>query len=296
MAMNLLTIIDAAFIGLIAGWTAWLSLRGAAPWGFGDAFLSTTLTVGLFSAILIGGEHTVTALWHEGRLRKAGQRFLAAAAVGLAITMVAAVLFAFIVDWTGLARRSPDILIRLLWWAVFAVALTAARGIVMNASKASCKAFIGLAPALVLAGLTADMVLFPHGVWVGGCLLIGTAASLGSALAAELLKDAWIEETVASGWPVQYGLEAEELLVGSGDDCDLSLDEGPGQWFVISEHDGVHVLECLDETPVLFIGGRYRYRPLVDGDVMKLGNRSFLYRSRYARSRDAFPETAGGVG
>ncbi|MBP7633802.1 hypothetical protein KBA41_06505 [Candidatus Ozemobacteraceae bacterium] len=296
MTMNLLPIIDAAFIGLIAGWASWLSLQGGVPWGFGGEFLQTTLTVGLLGAILLGGEQAVTALWHEGRMRKAGQRFLAAAAVGLAVSMVAAVLFALLGEWAGLARRSPEILLRLLWWAVFSVALAVSRGIVMNAPKAACQSFMGLAPALILAGLTADMVLFPRGVWVGGCLLIGTGASLGAALAAELLKESWIEESVASGWPVQYRLETEELLVGSDEGCDLSLDEGPAQWFVITEHDGVHILECLDETPVSFIGGRYRYRPLVDGDVMRLGERNFIYRSRYSRSRDALAETVDGVG
>lgn len=296
MTVNLLPIIDAAFIGLIAGWASWLSLRGGIPWGFGGEFLQTTLTVGIFAAILIGGEQAVTALWREGRVRKAGHRFLAAAAVGLAVSMVSAVLFALVAEWAGLARHSPEILLRLLWWAVFAVALTASRGIVLGAPKAACQSFMGLAPALILAGLTADMLLFPRGVWVGGCLLIGSAASIGAAFSMELLKESWIEEAVASGWPVQYRLETGELLVGSDDDCDLSLAEGPGQWFVITEQDGVHILECLDETPVSFIGGRYRYRPLIDGDVMRLGERNFIYRSRYARSRDALPETAGGVG
>ncbi|HNW35182.1 MAG TPA: FHA domain-containing protein [Candidatus Ozemobacteraceae bacterium] len=293
MTLNLLPIIDAAFIGLIAGWASWLSLRGIVPWGFGEGFLSTTLTTGLFSALLIGGDQAVNALWHEGRPRKAGQRFFAAAAVGLAFSMLAAVLFALLGEWAGLSRHAPEILLRLLWWAILSVALVVARGIVMSAPRAACQSFIGLAPALILAGLTADILLFPRGVWVGGCLLIGTAAALGPAVSLELLKEAWIEEPVATGWPTQYRLEAEELLAGSDDECDLSLEEGPGQWFVISEHDGVHVLECLDETPVSFIGGRYRYRPLVDGDVMHLGKRNFIYRTRYSRSRDALPEAAG---
>jgi len=60
MTLNLLPIIDAAFIGLIAGWASWLSLRIGIPWGFGGEFLQTTLTVGLFGAILIGGEQAIT--------------------------------------------------------------------------------------------------------------------------------------------------------------------------------------------------------------------------------------------
>ncbi|HOY66495.1 MAG TPA: hypothetical protein PLP29_06370 [Candidatus Ozemobacteraceae bacterium] len=293
MPLNLLPLIDAAFIGLIAGWAGWLSFRGMVPWGFGSDFLQTTLSVGLVSALLIGGEQAVTALWHEGRPRKAGRRFLSAGAVGLAVPMVAAVLYQLLGEWAGLARHAPEILLRLLWWAIYAVALAAARGIAVNAPRAACQMFMGLAPALILAGLTADMVLFPRGAWILGSLVIGLAASLGPALSLELLKEAWLEEAVSTGWPVQYRLESEEFLGGADDECDLSLEEGPGQWFVIGERDGVHVLECLEDTPVSFVGGRYRYRPLVDGDVMRLGDRNIIYRNRYARSRDALPEAAG---
>jgi len=51
------------------------------------------------------------------------------------------------------------------------------------------------------------------------------------------------------------------------------------------------VLEALEDEDVVKINRTaLRYRALVDGDSINVGDRVFVYHSRLARSRDVLPE------
>ena len=124
-------------------------------------------------------------------------------------------------------------------------------------------------------------------------LLLGGVTGSGFAIAWELLKESWLDEYPGHFVFFRYYIDASEFIAGSTDDCDLSLPEGPETLFIITEKDGLHTIEAQDEDLSLRVNhARFRYRVLVDGDSIVVGERVFIYHSKLARSRDIMPEAA----
>ncbi len=280
--------------GVFAGYGAWLTFRATDPWTFGEGFLPTLFTSGVFAALLLGLAAALPPLFDDWQARKAGHQFLAAAVPALAFAMPATVVFAIVAGSTGLARVLPLLVLRAFWWSLLAAALGACRGFVTGSLRAAATTGAGLLPGLVGPGLLFDLFFLPRGLWLPGSLFLGAVAGACLALALDLLKEAWLEDLGGSApWRTQFLLETEEFVAGGDEDCDLVLPEAPPQAFSILEKDEGHVLESLDDTPIKVTGCRFRCRLLVDGDVIEAGGRTLVYHNRLARSRDAVPQPAG---
>jgi hypothetical protein len=284
--------IQCGLAGLLAGLGAWLSLRQGVPWSFGVGFLGSLLATGVFAALLLGGLEAFPAWLSEGRGRKAIGRFAPAGAMGLALAMPAAVVYAGVFEVIGDWQVMPHFLLRTGWWLLFGTTLAAARGIYYREQRVALVAWLGLTPGLVIGGLILDHILSPRGWGAPGSLVIGLGASISYFFVAELLKEAWLEEYRLGIGRVQFVFEREEFWVGADEECDLTIDWGPAHLVRISERDGVHLLEVVEDEPVLIGGQRYQCRALVDGDAITIGRRVWVYHNRWARTRDTMPEAA----
>lgn len=150
---------------------------------------------------------------------------------------------------------------------------------------------MGLTPALMIAGAFVDRIFLSDSNSLMAFLLLGGVTGSGFAIAWELLKESWLDEYVGYQIIFRYYIDGPEFIAGSTDDCDLSLPEGPETLFVITEKDGLHTIEAHSEDVSLKINhSRFRYRILVDGDSIVVGQRVLIYHSKLARSRDVMPE------
>lgn len=279
--------------GLFAGYAAWLTFREPVPWAFGDGFLPTLFTTGVFGAVFLGLVMAFPPLFQDWQARKAAHQFLAGSATALAFAMPAAVVYAIVTGETGLPRLLPVMVLRALWWSLLALALAGCRGFLTGSVTSACYSLSGLLPGLVFPGLLLDLFFLPRGLWLPGALFFGLVAGVCLALSLDLLKEAWLEEVSStSPWRPEYLLEGEEFIAGADEDCDLVIPDAPSHFFSIIEKDGVHILEALDETPIQVTGGRFRCRLLVDGDVIQAPGRALVFHTRLARSRDVLPEAA----
>ena len=278
--------------GLFAGYASWLTLRGGIPWAFGDNFLSTLLNCGIFSSIFLGLMVALPPLLNEFQPRKALHLFAPAAATGLALPMTTAVIFSWIGDMIDITRIMPYYLHRSVWWLVFSFSIAASRAILVGNRESFPRNLLGLIPGILLPGLLSDAFFAPRGNFFWGSMILGISTGAGLAMSLELLKDAWLEEFSSSPLHAQYLLESDEFVAGSSEDCDLTLSAYSSHSFSIVEKDGLHVLEAIDEYPVIINNGRFKYRILVEGDAIRIDNKTWIYHSRYARTRDAMPEAA----
>ncbi len=289
--MNFLQLLINLGAGAMAGHAAWLSFRSGIPWSFGENFLATVLTCGVFSSLFLGLGRALPTLLLDHRPRRAIETFGSAAAIGLAIPMTAGVLYSLTIDTFHVGALMPYLLRRALWWSLFAVSVAVSRALIIGNPLSGCRAFIGLIPGFLFGGLALDFFFLTRDLNWAGSLWLGLCAGLTLSLALDLLKESWLEEFSPRTLRRQFLLENEDFVIGSDDLCDLPLDTGPDQWLLISEKDGLHTVEALDENVPVIIGTcRFRYHVLHDGDALQLGDRVFIYHTRFARSRDILPE------
>ncbi|MBI3039524.1 hypothetical protein HYY75_10865, partial [bacterium] len=157
--------------------------------------------------------------------------------------------------------------------------------------RSGCKAFVGLAPGVLLSGLGFDLFFGSKGLYFVGSIFLGTCIGTSMGLSMDLLKDSWIEESTISFLKPQYILEMEEFSVGSDEQCDMTVSDIPGCHFVILDRDEFHVLEVQpNESPVIVSRERFRYHTLVEGDTIEIGNRTWIYHTRLAHIRDSLTE------
>lgn len=290
--MNLLFFLEMLFSGLFAGYCTWLSYRNAVPWGFAENFLGTLLSTGIFASCLTGAVHALPALLGEKMPKKALVRFGHAAAVGLAIPMMATVIFALAREMLRPALLSSDLLCRSGWWLFLAFALALSNALCSGNLKIFCKSLLGLSPAILLAGILNDVFFIPRQLFLFGSITLGSAGGIGLFLVSELLKEAWLEEYCDCLMKNQYLLDTDEFVAGSAIDCDMTLDDGPLQKFCIVERGGLFSIEVIDESPMLISGSRFRYRMLMEGDILDVGDKKFVFHTKYAKARDAIPQAA----
>lgn len=277
------------FAGLCAGYAAWLTLRDGIPWDFSGDFLRTLLTTGVFCSVFTGVASAVPAITREFNFRKAFVWFAPAAALGLALPMTFVVVFSFAMEiGRGWGAISP-IVGRALWWLVLAFSLAVAFSSFRGNLKIFFKVFLALGPSVFFVGQLNDRFFIPRGMWLQGSLVLGVSVGAGVWIIFELLKESWLEEYKSGTLVPQYILDTEEFLVGSDENCDLTTSEGPSQIFCIMEKDGFHSLEVVDSEPVYISGTRFKYRVLVEGDLIRVEKRVFIFRTRFSRSRDVVP-------
>ncbi len=291
--MNWLLFLEVGFSGVCAGLLTWLIAPAGHPWNLVENFQTGLLNTGIFSGIFIGLAVALPVLFKEKRNAKAVSYSISAASVGLAVNMLGAVVFAIFTEVVSALVVIPAVFLRFFWWLSFSICLAGSFGILYGNFKTFCRSLMGLTPAFVVAGAFVDRVFLINDQLLISMLFLGGSVGFGLAISWELLKESWLDEDGGKFSLFRYYLDSPAFIVGSSDECDLTLQEGPENLFCIYEKDGLHVVESMDDATILKINnGRFRYRVLVDGDSIVAGDRVFVYHTRLARSRDIMPEAA----
>ena len=291
--MNWLLLLEGCLAGVLSGIVAWLVAPGLEAWNLSEHFQSGLLVSGLFAGMFAGVFSALPTLIMERNPGKAANYWISSSSVALALTMLGAVIFAMLSEVLVPAARVPAGVLRFFWWMCLSGFFGISFGLIQGSAKTLCTSLIGLSPAFIIAGTLIDQYFMPRGQNLVGFIFLGVLPGFGLALAVDLLKDAWIDEYPGSFFLFRYYLDRDEFVAGTSQECDLTLFEGNENTFVIMERDGVHILEVPEEQTHLFINScRLRYRTLVDGDSINIGNRTFIYHSKLARSRDILPQAA----
>lgn len=291
--MNWLFFIEVIFSGLVAGFVTWIFSPAGNPWDLLENFQTSLMAIGIFSGMFLGLVSALPVLVAERRLLKACGYWISATSVGLAVNMLAAVVYAILVEVFLEYVIVPAGLVRFFWWLFMSLSISACFAILHHSIKIGCRALMGLTPGFIIAGTFIDKFFLTEHKWLLAYLFIGGIIGSCLALVWDLLKECWLDEDVGGWIFYRYYLDGPEFVAGGVDECDLSIDGVPDNIFVIFEKDGLHTLEVIDDKQVIHINNcRFRYRVLSDGDVIAAGNRSFVYHSKLARSRDILPEAA----
>ncbi len=291
--MNWLFFIEVIGSGLLAGLTTWMLTPAGNPWDLIENFQTSLLATGLFSGLFVGLVSSLPILIMEKRLVKAGGYWVSATSVGLAVNMLAAVIFAIAAEVLLGQMFVPASLLRFFWWIFMSVSMSACFAILHHSLKIGCRALMGLTPGFLIAGTMVDRILLVDHQWLQGYLLVGGIIGTCLAISWELLKESWLDEDTGGMFFYRYYIDGGEFVAGGLDECDLSIDGVAENVFVISEKDGVHCIEVIDDKQIIRINNsRFRYRVLTDGDVIAAGGRTLVYHSKLARSRDILPEAA----
>ncbi|MDN5279966.1 MAG: hypothetical protein PWR01_3931 [Clostridiales bacterium] len=291
--MNWLFMIEVCFSGLIAGVFAWLVSPAGNPWDMFGNFQTSLLSTGIFSGLFIGLVSALPVLLMEKRLVKAAGYWISATSVGLAINMLAAVVFTIFGEVILDRIIISEGLIRFFWWIFMSVSLSICFGILHHSVKIGCRALMGLTPGFLIAGTLVDKFFLIEHRWLMSYLFIGGVVGSCFAIVWDLLKESWLDEDPGGWFIFRYYIDCPEFIAGGVNECDLSIDGASDNIFAIVEKDGLHSLEVLDDKQVIRINNcHFRYRVLTDGDIIAVEGRCFVYHSKLARSRDILPEAA----
>lgn len=291
--MNWLYFIEVSMSALLAGLFTWLVTPEGNPWDLFANFQQSLLANGLFYGLFVGLASSIPVLVMEKRLSKFFSIFISASLVGLAVIMMAAVVYTIIGELAINHLILSVSSVKLFWWLYLSIALSSCFAILYHSLKIFCRALMGLTPGFLISGSLVNKLFVAEQSWLMAYIFVGLVIACCFVLAWELLKEAWLDEDGGSGFLFRYYLDSPEFVVGGSDNCNLSIDGMPAQLFVIYEKEGLHNLEVFDDKSILRINNcRFRYRVLIDGDIIKAGDRTFVYHSKFARSRDILPEAA----
>lgn len=291
--MNWLFYFEICVSGLLAGFCTWLVSPGGNPWDLIGNFQSGLLTTGVFCGLFAGLASALPVIIMERKSSKFVAYWISATSVGLSVTMLGGVVFAIFADLLTANVIVAAGVLRFFWWLFLSVCLSACFGILHGSLKIMCRTMMGLTPAFIVAGAFSDRFFLHDNHFLLSFLFLGGMAGFGFALAWEVLKESWLDEERSSLVIFRYYIDGSEFVAGSADECDLSFEDGPANLFVITEKDGIHTVEALDDSASMRVNrARFRYRTLVDGDTILVGERVFIYHSKLARSRDVLPEAA----
>ncbi len=289
--LNWIFFVEGTIAGLLAGYASWLVAPAGISWNVLLNFQTTILTVGVFSGVFTGIIYAIPHLSRERRLKKFLGQLLPGTSVGLAIPMLGGVVYTIFAEIVVEHLNVPGGVVRFFWWLLLSILISTGFGILNHSLKIMCRTMMGLIPSFLISGVMLDKIFLPHEEYLKGALFIGVIIAVGYVVSWELLKDAWLEEEINSSVTFRYFIDSADFIIGSSDNCDLSLEDGPEQILCISCNDGVHALDVLaEEHRIVVNSSRIRHRVLVDGDVISIGNRKFVYHSKLARSRDIIPE------
>ncbi len=289
--MNWILFLEVCFSGLFAGFFTWLISPGGHPWDLIENFQTGLLTTGVFCGLFTGLVMALPVLTRERRPAKALGYWISAASVGLSVTMLGGVIFTIFVNVLTANTTVASGVLRFFWWMFLSCCLSGCFGILHGSLKIMCRSLMGLTPAFIVAGAFVDRFFLLQQHYLLAFLFLGGMIGFGFALAWEILKETWLDEEVSRMLTYRYYHDSPEFIAGSSDECDLTLAEGPPNLFAITEKEGIHAVEALDQDQGLRMNrGRFRYRVLVDGDTINVGTRVFVYHSKLARTRDVMPE------
>lgn len=289
--MNFLFFIESCLSGILAGLISWLLYRGGNPWDLIGNFQTSLMTSSIFCGFFAGFVSSFPILIMERKLRKATYYLISAFIICFSITALGSVIYTLLME--SIIDKGINIshsILRFFWWLLLAIELSCGFGFLHNSLKSLCKNLMGFTPAFIIAGALIDKSFLTDNNYLLAFLFLGLIIGLGFAIIWELLKDGWLDEYRGYGITFRYYLD-DEFSAGSSEECDLTLQEGPETMFYITEKDSVHIFELQDnEFRASVNGSKFRYRALVDGDKINIGERAFIYHSSYSRIREEMPE------
>jgi len=289
--LNWLFFFIVCFSGLLSGFCTWLVAPDTNPWNLVENFQTGLLITGVFCGLFTGLVTALPIIVMERKPGKVLAYWISATSIGLSITMLGAVVFVIAVNMIAPLTQFPSGVMRFFWWMFLSLCLSCCFGILHNSMRIMCRSLMGLTPAFIIAGSFIDRFFLTQNHLLLSFLFLGAMIGFGFALAWELLKESWLDEEVSSFIVFRYYIDGPEFLAGAADECDLTLAEGPSHLFSISEKEGIHIIEVLEDEHIVKINrSALRYRVLVDGDSIAAGGRVFIYHSKFARSRDVLPE------
>lgn len=287
--MNLLFFFIVCFSGVLTGFGTWLIAPDTSPWNLIDNFQAGLLVTGVFCGLFSGLVTALPVIIMERKFSKASSCWISATSIALSITMLGAVIFAILAAVAGYFTVLPSSVLRFFWWLFLSLCLATSFGILHNSIKIMCRTLMGLTPAFIIAGSSIDRFAQNH--LLLSFLFLGAMIGFGFALAWDFLKESWLDEETSRYIVFRYYIDGPEFLAGSADECDLTFPFGPEHLFLITEKEGLHIFETLEDEHIVKINRSVlRYRTLIDGDTINVSGRVFTYHSKLARSRDAMPE------
>lgn len=289
--MNWLFFIETTFSGVFSGYITWLIAPANNHWNILADFETSLLSIGIFCGLFIGLFRCISPAIREKRLLKALKSFTFGFSTGLAISMLGSVMFTIVAKFVMSKLPISEATIRILWWTWLGLCMASCFGFLYKSTKILSRGFIGLAPGLIISGLAMNKYFIPNGEPLAAIIFTGAIAAISLALAWEVLKESWLDEELTSFIKYRFFLDSPDYYIGSSDSCDLSIPEGPDRLMCISEKDELHILEIFDDKHCITVNtNKFRYKTLVDGDIINIGERKLVYHSRLSRSRDALPE------
>ena len=289
--MNYLFFLESCLSGILAGLISWLLYRGGNPWDLIGNFQTSLTISSVFCGFFAGLVSSLPILVMERKIRKATNYLLSAFIICFSITALGSVIYSFVMEYIiNNGTHIATAVLRFFWWLLLAIGLSCSFGFLYNSLKILCKTLMGFTPAFIIAGALIDKTFLINSNYLLSFLLLGLMIGLGYAIAWELLKEGWLDEYRGHGITFRYYLEGE-FSAGSSDECDLTLQDGPEVIFYITEKESVHIFELQgNDFRACVNSSKFRYRALVDGDKINIGERSFIYHSSYSRVKEEMPD------
>ena len=289
--MNWLFFLESCLSGISAGLISWLIYPSGNSLDLIGNFQTSLIASSFFSGLFTGLVFAMPILIREGRIKKSLNYFVSAFIISFSVTALGNVAYSLIIK--AIIESGANIntsVLRFFWWLFFAIEMSCGFGFLHNSTKILCKTLMGFTPAFIIAGALLDKTFLSENNYLLSFLFLGFTVSLGFSIAWELLKEGCLDEYRGHRITFRYFLE-EEFSAGSSDECDLTLENEPDNLFFITEKDGCHVFELQgNEFRASVNGSKFRYRVLVDGDKINIGNRTFIYHSSFSRIREEMPE------
>ncbi len=293
--MNWLFFIESTFSGVFAGYITWLLTPAGNNWNILIDFQTSLLSVGIFCGLFVGLFRCISPAVRERRLLKSIKSFIFGFSTGLALSMFGSVVFTILARFGGTKFSISDSTIRILWWTCLGMCIASSFGILYKSLKILFRAFLGITPGIIISGLAIDKYFLPNEAYLLAIVFTGAVSAISLAIAWEILKDAWLDEELTFMIKYRFFIDSPDYYIGSSDDCELSIEIGPPKLMCLSEKNGLHILEIFDDKSCLMINShKFRYKTLVDGDIITIGERKLVYHSRFARSQDIIPEALAG--
>jgi hypothetical protein len=291
--MNWRLLIEATGAGFLASLAAYFCADQDFVWQSMSDFKPLLMLTIVFAAVFSGIVYALPIFLYEKKAQKFLKRFLFAASAAAVLTASGVIFYRLLMETYFKLHSIQGKADRLLWWIVLGTCLSSVFGLLGGGFRNWGRAIMAIVPTIVVMGSVIDRGALMQASPLLSFLLCGAIIGLGYGLVWDLLRESWLDELETTAMPFRYYLDSESLWVGSSMICDITIDSEPELSFKITEKDGMHILEILSQDTVKLNNNRVKYKILEEGDVIRVGSKAFVYRTRMVRTRDVIPEFVG---
>lgn len=291
--MNWRLLLECTGAGLLAAFAAYFCVEQDFVWQSMADFKSLLMLCIVFATVFSGLVYAFPIFLYEKKAQKFFKRFVVAASAAAVLVAVGVISYRLLIETYFKLNTIQGKADRLFWWILLGSSLSAVHGLLGGGFKNLGRAIMGIVPTMVVLGTIVDNRAVAEFSLLGSFLLWGGTIGLGYGLVWDLLRESWLDEFGKSTMAFRYYLDTESCWVGSSMVCDITIDSEPEVSFKITEKDDMHILEILSQDSVKLNNHKVKYKILEEGDIIMVGGKIFVYRTRMVRTRDAVPELAG---